>query len=394
MQTENWIHPNTITGPPAEGVSYIRRPNLNQEFWRELKKGSHILFTAPRRVGKTSVMKDLVANPPDGFVCIYEDVESDQTLQEFYKRLYFLILNRLGSFEKSKKILERWLKSRGIEEISMEGSVKFKEKKLDYKEELLQLIKHLPELDKRVVLFLDEFPEVISAIRRNESTDNAIELLHTIREIRLNKDFNHCTLVLAGSIGLEHVVESLDRLKLINDLHPVYIEPLTRDEAKLLISQITKGATIQWDRVHTETLLDRIKLLIPYFLQLMIEECDNILFKKNRRELENEDIGNAFEEIIRKNENLNDWKDRLKLPYIEKDESSFCKKILTILSHANSISIQEIYNEAKSMTEPDNYMNLIKMLIRDGYITEASEGNFRFSSPLLQAWWKKQHPLI
>lgn len=394
MEKGTWVHPKTITGPPAEGVSYIRRIELNDEFWREIKKGSHILFTAPRRVGKTSVMKDLVANPPDNFICIYEDVESDRTLQEFFKRLYFLVLNRLSSFEKSTKLIMKWMKSRGIEEISYEGSIKFKEKKLDYKEELLQLIKQLPELDHRIVLFLDEFPEVISAIRKKESTDNAIEVLHTIREIRLNKEFDHCKLVLAGSIGLEHVVESLDRLKLINDLHPVNIEPLTKDEAKMLIAQITKGATIQFDDEITEILLNKIELLVPYFIQLMVEECDNILFKKNKLKPDPEDVNIAFEEIIRKNENLNDWKDRLKLPYIEKDESSFCKKILTTISHKNVITIQEVFNEAKSLAEPDNYMNLIKMLIRDGYLTETSERSYGFSAPLLQAWWKRQHPII
>ena len=111
MENKNWVHPKTITGPPAEGVSYIRRLELNDEFWREIMKGSHILFTAPRRVGKTSVMKDLVANPPDNFICIYEDVESDQTLQEFFKRLYLLVLNRLSSFDKSKKLIVKTVKS-------------------------------------------------------------------------------------------------------------------------------------------------------------------------------------------------------------------------------------------------------------------------------------------
>jgi len=40
-----------------------------------------------------------------------------------------------------------------------------------------------------------------------------------------------------------------------------------------------------------------------------------------------------------------------------------------------------------------NYMNIITMLIHDGYITEKQNGIYRFASPLLQAWWKKQHPI-
>ena len=394
MENNNWIHPKTITGPPAEGDSYIRRPYLNEEFWREIVKGAHILFIAPRRVGKTSVMKDLVANHPEGYNCIYENVESDQSLNDFFKRLYLLVLDKLSVVEKTRKHIEIWLKGRGIEEISFEGGIKFKEKELDYKKELLLLIQKLPDLDKKVVLFLDEFPEVISAIRRTESDDNAIEVLHTIREIRQKSEFRNCIFVLAGSIGLEHVVESLDRSKLINDLHPVRIEPLTADEAKKLIKQITIDATIQYNSSLTEILLGKIEHLVPYFIQLMIEEIDGTLFKENRRLLEAKDIESAFLSIIKKNTNLKDWKDRLNLPYINRDESDFCYKILAILAHHSFISIQEIYNESQLLLAvPGNYMSVIAMLTRDGYITETPEGLYKYASPLLQAWWKTQHPI-
>lgn len=393
MKQTKWVHPITITGPPAEGDSYIRRQYLNDEFWHEIEKGSHILFIAPRRVGKTSVMKDLVENPQKDYNCIFEDVESDKSLQEFFKRLYFLILNRLSLVGKTRTNVERWLKGRGIEEISFEGGVKFKEKELDFKNELLLLIQKLPDLNQKIVLFLDEFPEVISAIRRIEGDDNAIEVLHTIREIRQKEGFKNCTFVLAGSIGLEHVVGSLDRLKLINDLHPVRIESLSRDEAMQLIKQLTNLSTVNYTQELIETLLDRIKHLIPYFIQLMIEEIDGILYKENRQIPENKDIGTAFESIINKNSNLKDWKDRLNPPYIAMDESSFSQKILSILSHQNTITIQEIYDEAKILSVPGNYMNIVTMLIRDGYITEDQDGVYRYTSPLLQAWWKKQHPI-
>ncbi len=393
LKKTEWIHPKTVTGPPAEGENYFRRVYINNEFWREISKGSHILFTAPRRVGKTSIMKDLVANPQHNFLCIYENVESDNTGKLFYKRLYFLVLNRIGTIEKSKKLILKWLKSRGIKEINIkDGSITFKEKKLDYKEELLHLITKLPNIDQRIVLFLDEFPEVISAINNKEGDDSAIDVLHTIREIRHNKKFSYCTFVLAGSIGLEHVVESLDRLKLINDLHPIKIEPLTRKEAKQLIDQLTKGATVHFTDKDSEAILDKLELFIPYFIQLMIEYCDEILFKDNREELNNININEAFDRIVKDNRNLSDWEDRLKPPYLLKDEYLFCINILTLIAHNSVGSIQEIYDQAIILSNTGNYMNLLKMLVRDGYLLETTDNQYRFSSPILQAWWKRQHP--
>jgi hypothetical protein len=39
-----------------------------------------------------------------------------------------------------------------------------------------------------------------------------------------------------------------------------------------------------------------------------------------------------------------------------------------------------------------DYMNLLKMLLRDGYLMETDNHKFIFTSPLLRAWWKNQHP--
>jgi predicted AAA+ superfamily ATPase len=70
-----WVSPKTITGDAAREEKYLRRDHINEYFWREVEKGNHILFVAPRRVGKTSVMVDLAENPPEGYACIYQNIE-------------------------------------------------------------------------------------------------------------------------------------------------------------------------------------------------------------------------------------------------------------------------------------------------------------------------------
>jgi uncharacterized protein len=53
---ENWISPKTIIGNVATGEYCYPRTTINKEIWRELEKGSSVLLTAPRRVGKTYIM--------------------------------------------------------------------------------------------------------------------------------------------------------------------------------------------------------------------------------------------------------------------------------------------------------------------------------------------------
>src|ERR1700742_3928653 len=118
-----WVHPNTITGDAATDGRYLRRKYINEEFWREVKKGNHILFVAPRRVGKTSIMKDLAANCPDGFVCIYEDIEDVKSRNEFYKRIFELILHCVdrSKLKEAKAFIARCIKKYSIKEIAKSG---------------------------------------------------------------------------------------------------------------------------------------------------------------------------------------------------------------------------------------------------------------------------------
>ncbi|MBN1340531.1 MAG: hypothetical protein JXA03_14475 [Bacteroidales bacterium] len=392
MENIHWKHPNTITGPPAEGSRFFRRQYINDELWREIEKGVHVLFSAPRRVGKTSIMIDIVNQKRKGYTCVFENIQSVNRKDDFYKRLYFLLLNQLGKIERVKKILVKWLKAKGIEEISREGGIKIKEIKSDYKTELLSLIAKLPELEEKVVLFLDEFSEVIYRIRKYENIENAIDILQTLREIRQKKEFRHCFFVLSGSVGLEHVVESIDRLTLINDLHPLKVGPLSLPEAEELIRQLTDGSTMIIKEAEAAYLLEKLGHMIPFFIQLLIEECNDTLYSENRPGLTNSDIDSALEQIINKEKNLNDWEDRLRPDYLSQSAFEFCRDILTRIAHAGYITTQEIFDLSVKYAERDKYMNHLKMLVNDGYLSECHQSQYRFVSPLLKSWWMMRHP--
>ena len=57
-----WKSPKVIIGKEATGNRYYVRKELEDEIWEEIKKGNNILLVAPRRVGKTSIMKSLASN--------------------------------------------------------------------------------------------------------------------------------------------------------------------------------------------------------------------------------------------------------------------------------------------------------------------------------------------
>lgn len=54
----------------------VGRDRLIQRIWKRLEQES-VRFLAERRVGKTSVLKKMAAEPPAGFHPIFLDLEAD-----------------------------------------------------------------------------------------------------------------------------------------------------------------------------------------------------------------------------------------------------------------------------------------------------------------------------
>lgn len=389
-----WISPNTITGDAATNQRYLRRNHINEYFWREVGKGNHILFVAPRRVGKTSIMIDLAENHPEGYTCIYQNIEGVKSRNEFFKRLFHLILQCIqrSTVKEAKTFLTQCFKKYKITEVTKSG-IKFDANELDYENELRILIPDLKEAKIHTVIFLDEFAEVISKLNKQDKKSDAIDILHTLREIRSDKDFEHFTLVFAGSIGLEFVIKTIDRPKLINDLHSIQTTALTNVEASQLIKQLIVGATIELSPSVIEYIQQKIHHLLPYYLQLLLEEIDLVAREEAQPKITNNMVDEAFDRVLNKNKNFEDWVERLKeyqAPYFP-----FINELLKHAAHKNGISIQEIYNKALDprFNRSDDYMDFVEQLSNDGYWVQTEKNIYQFISPFLKTFWIKKNPV-
>lgn len=388
---KEWIHPKTITGDAATAERYLRREYINEEFWREVQKGNHILFVAPRRVGKTSLMKDLVINCPEGYVCVYEDIEGVKTRNGFYQRIFELILRcaHRSKFQEAKAFIKRCTEKYSIKEISTSG-IKIDENKIDYEREIRELIPQLKDAKVHAVIFLDEFAEVIYKFKGDQQQD-AVDILHTLREIRHDDHFSHFTIVYAGSIGLEFVIKNIDRPKLINDLHPIKLGALTDEEAADLVKKVTRGASIRLSAPVLIYLKRKVGYFLPYYLQLMIESIDELAFKIGKPKVTVEMVDEAFQRILGERKNFDDWLERLKS--YQRDHFPFINEILKHAAHEGNIPIQAVYDKAKKYDRTEDYMDFIDELIRDGYLTECDPHVYRFIAPFLKEFWKQKYPI-
>jgi hypothetical protein len=382
--------PNTIIGPPAEGTKYLARPKLQKGLWEAILNGEHIILTAPRRVGKTSVMMALAAQIKPEAILIYENIESDGSSREFYQRLQRLLIEHLSTKDRLTGAMRDWFRSRTLTGASIK-SVTIAKVELDPKAELLALVKALGAEPYRVVLMLDEFPEVLMAIRKKEGEDAALDILHTLREIRHSADFKNFSTVIAGSIGLQHVVSMMGRLTTINDTRTIDIPVLTEAEAQELLDLMLNEATIQLDGPTRQHMLNAVGHLLPFHLQLLTVEIDRLAeFQKNDT-VTPAMVDEAADRVVRMNDKFQDWELRL-TQYLPKADTEYCMAVLTRCAHWPSNTVQQAYDLSKTIIPERSYMALIQdVLEKDGYI--AQQGNqLVFLSPFLRRWWANRHP--
>lgn len=273
--------------------------------------------------------------------------------------------------------------------------MKFGDKKgFDFAEGIKNLLFEVAKNKIRVVLLLDELPEVLNKLHKRGCSEEASNILNHLRELRQNPSLRgHLNLVLASSVGIQHIVKNIEgRINDINDFDQVPFEALNFEEAKTYIAWATQDATVQYDAELTEHLLNQVGHFIPYFINLMLDDVNKTARKRNDSAIATADIHSAFGTIAKNNDHFKEWKNRLS-DYFSPTEQAYLREVLTCTAHEGRIAVRRLYDYAVKHQLQQSYMELVHGLEHDGYITEKTDG-FVFISPILQAYWKNDNPFF
>ena len=282
------------------------------------------------------------------------------------------------------KKLGNKIKTLKISEITIKG-IKFGEsQEIEYIEAFKEIIKNL-DIGKNIVIMIDEFAQTIENIMKYESVQSAKSLLAHHRELRQDRSlFEKITFIYAGSIGLESVAAKLDSISAINDLAVIKVPPLIQDDAKNFVETLAKANNINIDEQSIIYMLKQIEWLIPFYIQLIMDEL-----RKINVVITNEIIDNTFKSLLENRNHFEHWHIRLKS--LEDNEYKFAKEVLNFVSENDIITSSEILNIATKYTLlEDTAKEVRNSLVYDGYINNNDNiKEFRFNSPILKMWWYK-----
>lgn len=371
----------------------IGRDGLIQTLWEAVEQQS-LVITAERRIGKTTVIKKMEAEPVAGWLPVYQDLEGCHTATEFAMAVYRQIHQFLGTKGKvTRRAKELFAAIGGIE---IGGVFKLPEKNnAPWKDVLTRSIEdltHENDVNGTKLLFLwDEVPYMPDSIRKREKEETAMEVLDTLRALRQTN--RGLRMIITGSIGLHHVLASLKEKNYanspVNDMAAIDVPPLVKADAMELAQLLVQGEALRSPDFKTAAAAIAHEADgFPYYIHHIVKAL-------KIRGL-NATPGDAAAVVASQLVDSNDpwellyYKTRIPIYYGREQ-----KTVLLILdalasgSEKGSVNgLLAMLKNSSTFDDRERLLQLLSLLERDHYLKRDEAGHYHFRFRLIRRWWK------
>ncbi len=397
-----------ITGSPVTHGDFLESRRFLVDEMRDLVRTCSFTVVAPRRFGKTSVIKELKRQEDNKdkdrkeFNILFLELEGEETCNAFCLKL-FNELMALYKIRKKMDMLGRFLgeswnavasrfKSVDVMEMGLEIREKTREYDfVEWKEKIMPLIMGLNTFDKQTVIVFDEFPDMLLNFKMNATdsvefkrvTDNLTGWLRSLRQVQ--DAGSKYRFVFCGSINLRMTLEDIGIGKRINDLEEFPIPSMKGDEAESLLRSLAEqyGITVEPDAL--DFMVSKIENGSPYYGQLLFKA----LRDTREKSFDLNTVEAIYDGMLRGGDNdLNHFHSRL-VEYLSPLQKECSGIILKHMCHG-SIQQKELYDLLLAdKCDNSEFQAILKRLIYEGYLNRdiGKGGAIGFVSPVLRDWW-------
>jgi hypothetical protein len=396
-----------LVGPIPEPDELYGRDDLLDHIWRQIE-GNNILLLAPRRFGKSGVMRHMLLHPRDGYLPLDFELEDVTSPEEFVWRVTRKLLEQeslrhlLHVSKRLPSTIVNWAKET-FDGLEFEGAkLTFKESvKENWREVAQHMMAELEKSDRTIVFLFDEFPGMIEKLIEHGGEKEAAEFLAWFRTVRLQqKDMlRRHRFVVAGSIGIDAVLRRLGVSGQMNDFERVYVEPLPDDVALKLAEDLAIAQNVAWDESHGTELFHLLGENIPYFIHLFFSELGQ-LPAGARQHISRGDLERIYRERVLGPTCKHYFQYySVRLERRGKEAEAAAKGILRTVANApagraSRSALFEVYQKTLGAGATDiGFDELLGDLEHDWYLVlDPTTNEYFFKVKVMQDWWKRWYP--
>jgi hypothetical protein len=388
----------------------VGRDRLIAHIWSCLRmppQQASLRFTAERRVGKTTVMTKMAAEPADGFDVLFLEVEGLDSCQDLTE----LLINRMRPWfnraEKARSWFEGFWKVAGGTEIS--GVIKLPVRnELGWKTTLEKAIEGFCQNrpDRIVLLMFDELPYMLQKIEQVSAASKAHQALTLLDLLRvLRQRHSNLRMIFAGSVGLHHVLRDLKQTKLasapVNNMPIIEIPPLEEEDAMLLANQLFQAEQIELvgDPGGIAHRLTDHAGRVPFYMERITSQLSML-----GRPIDVDDVDRVVLEQLTSDSDpweMEHFRSRLKTYYRETlmdihgkpiAEDAIARAVLDHFALTDEPqTIEQVWAAIRSqfaLADRQIAVQMLKSLGQDHYVVSDTRKRYAFRFPLIRRWWR------
>ena len=390
------------------GDGFFNRGPEIESLTERVRDGTHTLLTAQRRMGKTSLVRELLRRLDDEgtFETIFVDLEAASAPADAIAEIAFQAKAAQGAWHRIRQLFKNVLPK----ETEVSGKVAGTELRVklragvdagNWRHTGDQIFAALADNEQQVVLALDELPILVNRLlkgddyritpERRRAADEFLSWLRKNGQEHLGK----ISLILSGSVSLEPILQQAGLSAHANIFSPFDLKPWDEKTASDCLGALAETYGLDLPQDVREAMCKRLRCQIPHHVQRFFDVLHEDLRRTGRNAASLDDVQRVYESDmlgVRGQMDMSHYEGRLRM--VLGDEG--CRIALDLLTEAavagGALGDDAITRQRERQTEanPMPIEDVLHVLEHDGYL-ERHEGGYRFISGLLEDWWRTRY---
>jgi len=406
MSTLKQAHGNWVAGADR----FWNRDAEIALFTQYLDEGASMYLVAQRRIGKTSLMREVSRRIEQRYICLHIDLQDASSPLDFVAALSAATHPHKSLWAKTREVFGNALDAAAgaIETLQIhEVQLKIREGLVqgNWEAKGAQLLAALAASERPVVLFMDEVPILVNRILKGTDV-GALEI--TAERITATDAFmswlraqsilhnGKIRFVVTGSIGFEPILRQAGLSATINNFRAFTLDPWDPATAIGCLDALAKNYGVAFLQNASERAVERLGSCIPHHVQMFFGHIHEMCTRRGDLTCSPEDVERVYEERMlstRGHAELSTFEERLKLmvgtailPFVL-DVLTEAAVVGQLTPEALVVLRQEFGLEGREGVE--RAREVLEILVHDGYL-KGGTGGFTFVSRLLRDWWSRR----
>ena len=396
----------------VSGDRFFNRTGELATLMEWVEDGDHTLITAQRRMGKTSLVRELLSRLDETgeYETLFVDLEGANDAANAIADIAF----EAQGVHKARDGIDSMFSNfvQGMESLSVSaGPVDLKLQMRggvnigNWRETGNEVFASLAESEKPVVLAIDELPILVNRMLKGQDGKITPERREAadlfLSWLRMNGQ-NHrdkVILIVSGSIGLEPILHQAGLSANANFLSPFKLRAWNRKTASECLQALARNYGVSLSEEVLAEMCERLRQCVPHHVQQFFDHLSQHLQYEGRTVATPEDVALVYRRDMLGAQGqtaMLHYEERLKMALGDGDYPIAIELLTEAAVNDGTLTESAIRKcaellRARGAGDPTTTLrNALDILQHDGYL-ERSDDGYRYVSGLLQDWWRARH---